>query len=179
MYNTEMKLIVGLGNPGKKFNNTPHNLGFEIIDLLKKQGQFSAWQEKKKLKAKIAKAENLIFAKPETFMNQSGLAVKALMDYYKISPEDIYIIQDDITLDTGKLRIKEDSTFGGHKGIKSIIENIKTKKFKRLKIGIGPKPEDMPAKEYVLKKISKEKTKILSAVKEKAVEILEYEISNS
>jgi peptidyl-tRNA hydrolase, PTH1 family len=174
-----MKLIIGLGNPGQKFNNTPHNLGFEIIDLLKERGCFTVWQEKKKLKAKIAKGENVVIAKPETFMNQSGLAVKSLMDYYKISSEDILVIQDDITLDAGKLRIKKDSTFGGHKGIKSIIENIKTKKFKRLKIGIGPKPVEISGKEYVLKKISKEKTKILSAVKEKAVEILEYELNNS
>lgn len=172
-----MQLIIGLGNPGKKFKNTPHNVGFETLDLFKKQGQFSAWQEKKKLKAKISKGEDLILAKPQTFMNESGKAVKAIMDYYKIALSELWIIQDDLDLEIGKLRLKKDSGSGGHKGIESIIEELKTQNFKRIKIGVGPKPENMLAKDYVLKKITKQKT--LSTAKKEAVELLKHELSNS
>jgi len=172
-----MQLIVGLGNPGKKFKNTPHNVGFETLDLFKKQGEFSAWRERKKLKAKISEGKDLILAKPQTFVNESGRAVKAIIDYYKIALSDLWVIQDDLNLEIGKLRIKKNSRSGGHKGIESIIKELKTQNFKRIKIGVGPKPEKMLAKDYVLKRLKKQKA--LSTAKKQAVELLKHELSNS
>lgn len=167
-----MILIIGLGNPGAKYRNTPHNLGFETLDIIKKQGNFSFWNNKAKLKAKISQGrindEKIILAKPQTFMNQSGEAVCQLKNFYKIQPKDIWLIHDDLDLDLGDIRIKNNSGAGGHKGVESIIDKLGTKDFIQLKIGIGPKSEKIKAEKFVLQKFSKEKQAATVQAKEKA-----------
>ena len=142
-----MFLIVGLGNPGKKYEKTRHNVGFMVIDEL----------EKKELpkKAKLLK--------PETFMNNSGIAVNNLMSFYKIKPENLWVIQDDIDLLIGKIRISKNRGSGGHRGIESIIKETGTKDFYRIRIGICPlkgKPEYL--EKFVLQSFSKEEEVILN-----------------
>lgn len=170
-----MILIVGLGNPGRKFKNTRHNLGFKMIDLIKKQGSFSLWQNKKKLRAKIAKGkigrQKIILAKPQTFMNQTGVAVKALKNLYKIPLKNIWLIHDDLDLALGKIRIKKNSTASGHKGVQSVIDELGSKNFHRLKIGIGPRPKK-DVKKFVLEKFLKKELKDLEPVKKQANNIL-------
>jgi len=178
MYNTEMILIIGLGNPGIKYRNTPHNLGFETLDAIKKQGNFSLWKKQFKSKISIGKINNkkIILVKPQTFMNQSGEAVKLVKRYYKIPLDHIWILRDDIDLELGKIRIKKDSKAGGHKGIDSIIKELKTKSFNQLKIGVGKKPERMEAKKFVLKKLNQESQEILKQAKADAFNLLIQEL---
>jgi len=149
-----MILIVGLGNPGFKYKNTPHNLGFEVLDLFKKQGNFSFYKNKKKLKAKISRGtiedKKIILAKPQTFMNQSGQSVKLLKKYYK--PEEIWVIRDDFDLKKGEIRIRKNSGAGGHKGVKSIIDELESHDFFQLKIGAGPVPDSIAPEKFVLRK---------------------------
>lgn len=144
-----MKLIIGLGNPGSKYKNTRHNIGFEIIDDFylqnKKQG-FSNWEKNKKFFAEISagsiKDEKIILAKPLSFMNDSGKAVQALMHFYKNPPLDLIVIHDDIDLALGKFKLQKDRSSAGHNGIKSIIEKIGTQNFYRIRIGIAKADRD-------------------------------------
>jgi len=178
-----MILIVGLGNPGRKFKSTRHNLGFEIVNLIKKQGDFSVWQNKKKLKSKVSQGkidnQKIILAKPQTFMNQSGQAVKLLAKFYKIPLKNLWVIQDDLDLEIGKIKIKKNSGSGGHKGIQSIIDELRTKNFNRLKIGIGPKPFRIDSKKFVLQKFNKTETEILKETKKEATHTLQKELNMS
>ena len=168
-----MILIIGLGNPSLKFKNTRHNLGFEIVNLIKKERIFSVWQNKKNLKAKISQGEidnqKIILAKPQTFMNSSGQAVSRLIKFYKIPLKNLWVIHDDLDMELGKIKIKEDSRSAGHKGIQSIIDELGTKNFNRLKIGIGPKPIKIDAKKFVLQKFTKQEKEILEKTKKEAV----------
>jgi len=167
-----MILIIGLGNPGLKFKNTRHNLGFEIVDIIKKENGFSIWQNKKKLKAKISQGkidnQKIVLAKPQTFMNLSGQAVKSLMKFYKIPLKNLWVIHDDLDLELGKIKIKNDSRSAGHKGIQSIIDELGTKNFNRLKIGIGPRPIEIDSKKFVLQKFFKNEKGILEETKKAA-----------
>jgi PTH1 family peptidyl-tRNA hydrolase len=139
-----MKLIVGLGNPGEKYNNSRHNLGFLTLDhLLQKltKATNTFWNEEKKLKALIhdldINGEKVVLMKPTTFMNESGRAVAAYAAYYKVSPEDIIIIHDELDIPLGKIRIRFGGSGGGHNGVSDIIEKLGTDKFLRVRIGIG------------------------------------------
>lgn len=171
-----MILIVGLGNPGLKFKNTRHNLGFEIVNIIKKEGDFSIWQNKKKLKTKISQGkinnQKIILAKPQTFMNSSGQAVIRLVKFYKMPLKNLWIIHDDLDMELGKIKIKKDSRSAGHKGIQSIINELGTKNFNRLKIGIGPKPIKIDSKKFVLQKFSKNEKEILEKTKKQANPLL-------
>ena len=134
-----MKLIVGLGNPGKEYENTRHNIGFNVIDLYLKKNNLNLDKEKfngKYLKTNINN-EEVIFLEPQTYMNLSGDSVLKIMNFYKINIEDILIIQDDLDLDLGKIKLKEKSSSGGHNGIKDIEQKLGSNSFKRLKIGIS------------------------------------------
>ena len=135
-------IIVGLGNPGAQYFHTRHNAGFLAIDYICKKygasvnrsGHKGLWGE-----ATIA-GKRVILVKPQTFMNLSGECVRAVLDYYKISPDNLIIIYDDISLDVGRLRVRRDGSAGGHNGIKSILEHLGTKTFPRIKVGVGQKP---------------------------------------
>ncbi|MCK9471357.1 MAG: aminoacyl-tRNA hydrolase [Bacilli bacterium] len=134
-----MKLIVGLGNPGDRYKNTRHNIGFMFLDELKNDLNLE-FSLNKQLKSLIAFAningEKIIFAKPQTFMNLSGEAVLSIVNYYKLEIEDIVIVYDDLDLPSGKIRIRKTGSSGGHKGMSNIIQLLKTSEIKRIRIGI-------------------------------------------
>lgn len=153
-----MRLIVGLGNPGKEYLKTWHNIGFLALDQIASSFNFEKFKLEKKFQAEIATGEianqKIILAKPQTYMNNSGLAVGALAKYYKIKLEDIIVIHDDIDLPLGRIKIVNDSSAGGHNGIKSIIQYLKTQQFTRIRIGVStPKKEKIGSADYVLTKI--------------------------
>ena len=153
-----MKLIVGLGNPGKDYLNTRHNIGFMFVDNYLEYLNIQAnWKEKFNglyLLTKI-KNQDVLFLKPQTFMNLSGNAVREFVNYYKIKAEDILVVHDDLDLEIGNFKLRQNGSSGGHNGIKNIIENIGTGEFKRLKIGIS-KNKQIDTKDYVLGKIRNE-----------------------
>ena len=170
-----MKLVTGLGNIGEKYCFTRHNAGFMAVDkwALNNDLQF---REEKKFKALMTKfnfnGEDVIIAKPTTFMNLSGEAVGALCNFYKIDAKDILVIYDDIAIDLGRLRFRKNGSDGGHNGIKSIIKHLGTSEFARLKIGIGPQPP-IPSENYVLGTFTKEQTEILKPTLSRAVNAIE------
>lgn len=136
-----MYLIVGLGNPGEQYRGTRHNLGFEVADKLgaKGEGKEKGWKYQQGLKSEILQLDpSLILAKPRTYMNNSGLAVKLLADYYKIAPEEIIAIHDELDLPLGKIKIRSGGAAAGHHGVESIIGALGTDKFVRVRLGIGP-----------------------------------------
>lgn len=147
-----MKLVVGLGNPGKEYEMTRHNIGFIVLDsyvgLEKWSSKFNGLYV-----TKIISGEKVVFLKPQSFMNLSGGVVRKFVDYFDIELSDILIIQDDLDLEIAKPRIKLDSSAGGHNGIKDIIANLGSQKFLRLKIGISNSVGD--TKDYVLSSFSK------------------------
>ena len=171
-----MKLIVGLGNIGEKYCFTRHNAGFMVLDKLALDKGFS-FREESKLKCFLAKSGDIIYIKPTTFMNLSGEAVRAVMDYYKIDVKDLLIIYDDIALDLGRMRFRANGSDGGHNGIKSIIKHVGTKEFDRLKIGIGPQP-NIPSENYVLQNFPKEQLEELKEVLKMADEAIEFYLEN-
>lgn len=175
-----MKLIAGLGNVGDKYCFTRHNAGFMVLDKWALDEELS-FREEKKLKCFLTKLrynnEDLLLVKPTTFMNLSGEAVRAVMDYYKIEVKDILIIYDDIALDLGRIRFRANGSDGGHNGIKSIIQHVGTKDFDRLKVGIGPQP-NIPSENYVLQNFPKEQHEELKDVLKKSIEAVEYYLKN-
>lgn len=158
-----MKLIAGLGNIGNKYTFTRHNAGFMLADSLALNNELQ-FHENSRLKCFMTNLRNgiddFLIIKPTTFMNLSGEAVRAVMDYYKIATEDILIVYDDISLDLGKIRFRANGSDGGHNGIKSIIQHLGTQDFARLKIGIGPQP-NMPSEVFVLQNFTKEELEVL------------------
>lgn len=171
-----MKLIAGLGNVGEKYCFTRHNAGFMVLDKWAVLKGFS-FKEERKLKCFLVRYDDIIFIKPTTFMNLSGEAVRAVMDYYKIDTKDILIIFDDISLDLGKIRFRANGSDGGHNGIKSIIQHLGTKDFDRLKIGIGPQP-NIPSEAYVLQNFTKEQLEQLRNVLNTSVDAVEFYLKN-
>lgn len=153
-----MKCIVGLGNPGRKYQQTRHNIGFITIDELLHRNQ---WQlEKEKFNGQYTiqhfNGEKILLLKPLTFMNLSGEAIRPLLEYYDIATEDLLVIYDDLDLPTGKVRLRQKGGHGGHNGIRSTIDHLKTREFNRLRIGIGRPVNAMPVIDYVLGKFQKD-----------------------
>lgn len=169
-----MKLVVGLGNPGKIYRDTRHNLGYKVVEELSKR--FNTDFRKRKFKAKIAEfemeEEKIYLVKPLTFMNLSGEVVKEVLKYLKAEVKDLLVISDDINLPLGKIRIRQKGTSGGHKGIQSIIENIGDK-FARLRIGTGKPLEEESYTEFVLGKFKKEEREIINQAMKKAADAVE------
>ena len=165
-----MKLIVGLGNPTKKYEKTRHNVGFDVIDYIAKEYNISVDETKHKGlygKGKI-EGQSVILLKPMTYMNLSGESVVAVANYFKILPEDIIVVYDDINLDVGKLRIREKGSAGGHNGIKNIIAHLGTQDFPRVRIGVGMKPPKMDLADYVLSHFTKQELEVLDAAADNA-----------
>lgn len=175
-----MKLIAGLGNIGEKYLFTRHNAGFMSVDKIAFDEGLT-YKEEKKLKCFLTKfkynGEDILLIKPTTFMNLSGEAVIAVMNYYKIDIKDVLIIFDDISLDLCKIRFRANGSDGGHNGIKSIIKHIGTKDFDRLKIGIGPQPP-IPSEAFVLQNFSKEHLEDLKGTLKRTVEAVKYYLDN-
>lgn len=149
-----MKLIVGIGNPGREYQNTRHNVGFIVLDNYDSSLNWKKDKDCEKAELNI-NGEKVIFIKPLTFVNLSGNAVLRICNFYKISPEDILVIHDDLDLQSCTFRLKYNSSSGGHNGIKSIINSLGTQEFSQLKIGIG-NSKSYDTKDYVLSKLSKD-----------------------
>ena len=148
-----MFVIVGLGNPGKKYENTRHNAGFLAIDALADKYGISISEKKHKALcgSGVIEGNKVVLVKPQTFMNLSGESVRSIMDFYKIDPEeDMLVIYDDISLAPGNIRIRKKGSAGGHNGIKSIIAHAGTQNFMRVKVGVGEKPSGWDLADYVL-----------------------------
>ena len=161
----DMYIIAGLGNPGKQYAQTRHNVGFDTIDILADKYNISV--DTKKHKALCGKGmiegQKVVLAKPQTFMNLSGESVRELVDFYKIDPEEeLIVIYDDISLEPGQLRIRPKGSAGGHNGIKNIIAHLGTQVFKRVKVGVGEKPKGYDLADYVLGHFTKEEQAIFA-----------------
>ena len=152
-----MKLVVGLGNPGLKYKKTKHNVGFMCLDFYAKKHKLK-FKKENKFSGESLKVGNIILLKPHTFMNLSGESIHKIMNFYDVQIENVIIIYDDLSLPLGKIRLREKGTSGGHNGIKSVIQHLKTEEFKRVKIGIDKNPL-IATKNYVLGKFSKEEMK--------------------
>jgi len=190
-----MKLVVGLGNPGRRYAYSRHNVGFLVVELLaKKLAAGGRWQVAggKKFQAKTLttrypsktprssdsdrdevglSATRLILVKPQTYMNESGRAVKTISSFYKIKPRDILAVSDDVDMEFGKIRFRERGSSGGHRGLNSIIENLKTEEFPRLKIGIGREPKTATDRYVLANFTAAEKRKLPEVVEEAAEKI--------
>lgn len=168
-----MKMIVGLGNPGKEYENTRHNIGFMVIDHYAKSKNVNFKEKFNGMYAKIAyQNETVILLKPLSYMNLSGTIVKKYLNYYNIDYQDILIIQDDLDMPVGKIKLKYKGSCGGHNGIRNIIDNLKTEEFKRFKIGID-KDNDISTKDYVLGKFSQEDMEKINKILSFSNEILD------
>lgn len=166
-----MKLIVGLGNPGKEYDNTRHNVGYHVLDsylgnVLWKE-KFNAYYCEK-----IINSQKVIFVKPLTYMNLSGDAVVRFVDYFNISLDEILVIHDDMDLEIGAFKLKKNSSAGGHNGIKSIISRLSSQDFSRLKIGISH-DKSYDTKDYVLGKFSKSEVEILKKLQSTFNEVID------
>ena len=168
-----MKLIVGLGNPGLEYKNTRHNVGFYYIDLFANKYNATFKEKYNGLYSKIKiNNEDIILLKPLTYMNLSGESVIKFVNYYKINIEDILVIHDDLDIECGKYKLKRNGSSGGHNGIKSIINNLQSEEFKRLKIGIS-KNNLIDTKDYVLGNLNKEEMDKLKELEPIIIDILE------
>lgn len=192
-----MYLIVGLGNPGEEYENTKHNIGREIIEKCAKKcgvddnprtqraerSSYDGFTHDKKSNALVAQAkiekEKVVFTLPETFMNKSGLAVAALAKFYKVKPEQIFVVNDDIDLPVGKIKVSFARSSAGHKGVEHIIKNLKTNRFYRLRVGIGQKKKTKQAMEVVLKKFSAKEADEIKKVIKKTCDAIICAISES
>lgn len=182
-----MKLIIGLGNPGEKYINTRHNVGFLVMDKIANSLSLMAYRLENQFKSETTQTggigENrVIIAKPQTFMNLSGEAVSKLMQYYKIGLDDLIVVCDDLDLPLGTIRIRLEGSSGGHNGLQSIIDKIGNK-FTRIRVGIGSNRKvtsnqlqvtrkNILAEEFVLQNFTKDETKIIDKSIDKTVEIL-------
>ena len=170
-----MYVIVGLGNPKREYENTRHNIGFDVIDALADKYGISVKEVKHKAVTGkgIIEGKRVILVKPLTFMNLSGESVRQVLDFYKASPEeDLIVIADDISLDVGKLRIRKKGSAGGHNGLKNIILHLGHDQFKRVRMGVGEKPQDYDLADYVLGRFpSEEKAAMEDSIK-KAVDAI-------
>ena len=154
-----MYIIVGLGNPGKEYETTRHNTGFQIIDIIAEKYNIDIVERKHK--AWIGKGyidgQKVVLVKPQTFMNLSGESVRAVIDYYKVDEKDeLIVIYDDISMEVGQIRIRKKGSAGGHNGIKNIIAHLGHDTFLRIKVGVGEKPKGYDLADYVLGHFKKE-----------------------
>ncbi|HYK71556.1 MAG TPA: aminoacyl-tRNA hydrolase [Pseudoneobacillus sp.] len=161
-----MKLIIGLGNPGKQYEKTRHNVGFDAIDELSNQLNISLDQLKFKglFGMGFVGPEKILLLKPLTYMNLSGESIRAVMDFYDIDPEDILVIYDDLDLPVGKMRLRQKGSAGGHNGIKSTIAHLGTQEFNRIRIGVDRPQNGMSVSNYVLGKFTADEQPFIEEV---------------
>lgn len=173
-----MKLIVGLGNPGKQYHQTRHNVGFDVLDKCVKSFQLEF--NKQKFKGIYAESmihnEKVIFLKPLTYMNLSGESVRPFMDYFKIDLADLVVVYDDLDIPPGKIRLRQKGSAGGHNGIKSLIAHLGTQEFNRIRVGVGRPLNGEAVVHYVLNGYSKEELVPMEQAVNKTVEALEASI---
>lgn len=174
-----MWAVVGLGNPGREYSLTRHNTGFAFIKLLAKK--WSIRLRKRSHLSKVVKVENagekILLAMPQTYMNKSGEAVKKIVQNCEIKPEQLVVVFDDFDIPLGAIRIRKEGSAGSHKGMSSIIQELGSSGFPRIRIGIGPLPEEADAVEYVLSPFSKDEMPLLEAGLAKACDALAFILS--
>ncbi|MDF2589338.1 MAG: Aminoacyl-tRNA hydrolase [Anaerocolumna sp.] len=158
-----MYIIIGLGNPTREYQATRHNIGFDVITRI--SDDFNIPLDIKKHKAICGKGmiegEKVVLAQPQTYMNLSGESVRELLDFYKVTPSEIIVIYDDISLEVGQLRLRSKGSAGGHNGIKSIINHLGSDEFLRIKVGVGDKPKGWDLADYVLSRFNDEEQPII------------------
>lgn len=173
-------LIVGLGNPGRDYNNTRHNIGFMSVDAMARSLDVKLGKVQNKALVGLGKLNNsrIVLAKPQTYMNLSGQAVVGLMNFYKIPHENLLVIHDDIDLPFGTIRIRPKGGSAGQRGLGSIIEKLGSQEFARMRLGVGRPPGQMIAKEYVLQHFSKDEDEILKVLLDKSCEAAREFVNN-
>lgn len=180
-----MYLIIGLGNPEKDYAGTRHNMGFDVINELSKE--YNIPVDKSKFKglygSGMIENEKVILLKPQTFMNLSGESVREVIDFYKISPEDIIVVYDDIDISIGNIRIRKSGSAGTHNGMKSVVQHLNTSDFYRIRVGIGRPNEHIDMINYVIGHVSKEEHTVLEQgilkAKDAIVEIIKNDIDKA
>lgn len=171
---THLFIVVGLGNPGREYRENRHNVGFMLLDRLavKLDARFNRLQAKVLVASAHWEQKTLILAKPQTYMNLSGPAVHSLVRFYKLSREHLLVAYDDLDLPLGTIRLRPDGGSAGHRGMESIIEQLGTDRFPRLRLGIGRPPGRMDAREYVLQDFSPAEMIIVSEMLNRGVEAI-------
>lgn len=172
-----MRVVVGLRNPGSDYAGTRHNLGFEVVSRVVFRGNESFGRGPTRLRAQVAVTgsgdERALFLAPTTYMNESGGAVRAALDYYKLSPGDMLVVHDDIDLPFGRLRLQVGGGSGGHNGIRSLETALGTKEFSRLKAGVGRPPGNLDPADFVLRPFTKEERREVESFVEDAADVVE------
>lgn len=176
-----MKCIVGLGNIGKRFELTRHNIGFEVVDYILEKNNFSLDKQKFKGAYTIERmnGDKVLFIEPMTMMNLSGEAVAPIMDYYNVNPEDLIVLYDDLDLEQGQVRLRQKGSAGGHNGMKSIIKMLGIDQFKRIRIGVGRPTNGMTVPDYVLQRFSNDEMVTMEKVIEHAARAIEKFVETS
>jgi PTH1 family peptidyl-tRNA hydrolase len=175
-----IKLIVGLGNPGRKYSATRHNAGFEAAGLLAVRWGRD-WRDEPKFEALISgtpDGDRPMLAEPQTFMNNSGLSVRSILSYYKILPEELLVLSDDFSIPLGTIRLRKSGSDGGHNGLSSIIQHIGTSEFPRLRLGVGPVPPFIDPADFVLSKFDRSETEEADRMIMEAADAAEMIISH-
>ena len=182
MVESNTTLIVGLGNPGKQFIKTRHNIGFRMVDYFREHNDFPKWERNTSFQSNISKKkisnQNVILAQPQTFMNNSGLAVGKIKRKFKIKDENIVICHDDLDIDFGIIKISQNKKSAGHKGVESIIKSIKNKGLTRIRFGTKPKYPIKNPRAFVLENFSKDEEQIIKILLPRLDQILAYIIEN-
>ena len=175
-----MYIIAGLGNPTKEYEKTRHNAGFDAIDVLAEKHGIQITERKHKAfcGTGFIGGERVLLAKPQTFMNASGESLREAADFYKIRPEQVIVIYDDISLRVGQLRIRTKGSAGGHNGIKSIIAHLGSQDFPRIKIGVGAKPDRMDLADYVLSRFSQTDRQMMEDAFQDAADAVKFMLAD-
>ncbi len=179
------RLVVGLGNPGPEYENTRHNIGFHVVDLLGENLRASYWKDEAgAFTASVRLGDHdIVLAKPQTFMNLSGKAISKLLDRYEASPADLIIVHDDLDLGVGSVRAKKDGGHGGHNGLRSVTEQLGTDAYLRVRIGVGRPPGRQDPADYVLEPLRpsawEEFEAVVPAAAQAVVHILEHGIDSA
>lgn len=170
-----MYIVVGLGNPGLKYENNRHNIGFKIIDKIAEN--YNVNINKSKFKSQYNEirigSKKVLLIKPQTYMNNSGEAIKEIKSFFSVETENIIVIHDDIDLDYGRIKVKKNGGSGTHNGLRSILNHIKEKDFPRVRVGVGKPIEHIDLADYVLGNFNKDEVKILEKILDESIEIVE------
>lgn len=175
-----MYLIAGLGNPGRDYVNTRHNIGFDVIDVIAAQEHINVTEKKHRafIGKGIIAGQKVILIKPQTFMNLSGESIRSLLDYYKVDEtQELLVISDDISLPVGQIRIRKKGSAGGHNGLKNIIAHLGHDNFQRIKMGVGEKPSGYDLVDYVLGHFDKNDRELMDQAAEKAADAIRVILS--
>ena len=169
-----MKIVVGLGNPGSQYKETRHNIGFQVVDELARRWNTGAW--KKRYEAEVSEHRAIgpvLLVKPQTYMNLSGTAVREAAKFYKTAPTEIVVVHDDLDLPAGRLRIRERGGSGGHRGIESILTQLGSDEFVRVRVGVGRPPSGWDSADYVLGRFAPEEQDLIREAVTKAADAIE------